>query len=226
MGIDLVLQGAVLGLSLSFMIGPLLFSVVQAGITRGFRAGLAVASGIWVCDVLYVLAIQYGIEQLNTLVNLPHFRFWSGICGGLLLLIFGTTGFFSANNQVGAVEKAGPLNIPADRPEKDGARPHWRDLGLPSYWMRGFFLNLINPGTIFFWIGIATAVVIPNNWGGQQISLFFGGMLGALVITDTLKAYAAKRVRHWLTPAHTRLVQRSIGLLLIIFGLVLVIRVL
>lgn len=225
MGVDLVLQGMVLGLSLSFMIGPLLFSVVQAGIARGFRAGLAVAAGIWVCDVFYVLAIRYGIVHLNALVHLPHFRFWSGICGGLLLLIFGVSGLFAANNPVGAIEKTGNADLP-EGAEKNAARPHWKELGLPAYWARGFFLNLINPGTIFFWIGIATAVVIPNNWDGRQISLFFGGMLGALVITDTLKAYAAKRVRHWLTPAHTQLVQRSIGLLLMIFGLVLVIRVL
>jgi threonine/homoserine/homoserine lactone efflux protein len=224
-GIDLVLQGAILGLSLSFMIGPLLFSVVQAGIARGFRAGLAVAAGIWVCDVFYVLAIRYGIVQLNALVNLPHFRFWSGICGGLLLLIFGISGLFSANNPVGEIEKAGTTSLP-DLAERNTTRPHWKELGLPAYWVRGFLLNLINPGTIFFWIGIATAVVIPNNWDGRQISLFFGGMLGALVITDTLKAYAAKRVRHWLTPTHTRLIQRGIGLLLMVFGLALVIRVL
>ncbi|MEI6409091.1 MAG: LysE family translocator [Bacteroidota bacterium] len=224
MGIDLVLQGALLGLSLSFMIGPLLFSVVQAGIARGFRAGLAVAAGIWTCDILYVLAICYGIEQLNTLVNLPHFKFWSGVCGGLLLLIFGVSAWFANKKPTGEIVDAGDAftNAPAVNAE----RSHWKTLGLHKFWLNGFLLNLINPGTIFFWIGIATAVVIPNNWGGKQITLFFGGMLGTLVITDTLKAYAAQKVRHWLTPAHTRLVQRGIGLMLFVFGLVLIIRVL
>jgi len=223
-GIDLVLQGAVLGLSLSFMIGPLLFSVVQAGIARGFRAGLAVAAGIWTCDILYVFAIRYGIEQLNALVNLPHFRFWSGVCGGLLLLIFGVSAWFANKNPTDEIVAASDTSTNAQAVNAE--RLHWKALGLHKFWLNGFLLNLINPGTIFFWIGIATAVVIPNNWGGRQITLFFGGMLGTLVITDTLKAYAAKKVRHWLTPAHTRLIQRSIGLMLIIFGLVLVVRVL
>lgn len=220
MGFDLIFQGVLLGLSLSFMIGPLFFSVVQAGIARGFRAGVAAAAGIWVCDVLYVLAVRYGVEQLNTLVNLPNFRLWSGIGGGLLLIIFGISSLATRKEAV-AAEKVDTSNEPGKH-----ARAHWKELDLHNYFLRGFFLNLINPGTIFFWIGIATAVVIPNNWDGRAVTLFFGGMLGALVLTDTLKAYAAKRIRHWLTPAHTRMVQRGIGLMLVIFGLVLAVRVL
>ena len=41
-----------------------------------------------------------------------------------------------------------------------------------------------------------------------------------------LKAYAAKRVRRFLTPAHTRWAQWGIGFLLLIFGIVLIVRVL
>ena len=44
-----------------------------------------------------------------------------------------------------------------DKPEGSGGRPHWNTLRLPGYWLRGFLLNLINPFTVFFWLGIASA---------------------------------------------------------------------
>ncbi len=79
----MLIQGIFLGISLSFMVGPLLFAILQAGIERGFRAGLAVAGGIWVSDVLYVLVVQYGMEALTTLTALPDFRSgpgWRAAC--------------------------------------------------------------------------------------------------------------------------------------------------
>jgi len=83
----------------------------------------------------------------------------------------------------------------------------------------------VNPGTIFFWLGIVSAVVVPNGWNQQETLVFFGGMLGTLVLTDTLKAWAAKSIRGFLTPKHIRQVQQGIGLVLMLFGLVLIFRV-
>ena len=205
----MLLQGIVLGLSLSFMIGPLLFAILQAGIERGFRAGLAVAGGIWLSDVLYVLALRFGMDGLATLTALPGFRLWAGIAGGLVL-----AGFGLAN-----------LLMKAKTPENmDAAQTLRHSKSLFRYALRGFLLNTINPFTVFFWLGIAGAVIIPNRWNDLQILIFFGGMLGTLVLTDIIKAYAAKRIRVFLTPRHVFLVRRCIGVLLLVFGAVLVAR--
>lgn len=205
----MLLQGIVLGLSLSFMIGPLLFAILQAGIERGFRAGLAVAGGIWLSDVLYVLALHFGMDGLATLTALPGFRLWAGIAGGLVL-----AGFGLAN-----------LLMKAKAPENMGTAQTLRhSKSLFRYALRGFLLNTINPFTVFFWLGIAGAVIIPNRWNDLQILIFFGGMLGTLVLTDIIKAYAAKRIRVFLTPRHVFLVRRCIGVLLLVFGAVLVAR--
>ena len=50
-------------------------------------------------------------------------------------------------------------------------------------------------------------------------------MLGTLVVSDTLKAYGARQIRRFLTPQHTLWVQRGIGVTLLVFGVVLMIRV-
>ncbi len=204
----MLVQGILLGFTLSFMVGPLLFAIVEAGLERGFRAGLAVAVGIWISDVFYVLAVWRGLEAMTAVVAWPAFKMWAGFAGGLLLIAFGTGSFFK--KKISAEHFLAPTSTPRS---------------LASYWLRGFLLNTINPFTVFFWIGIASGMVVPGNWSSAEIFLFFGAMLGTLVVTDTLKAYAAKRLRQWLTPQHIRHAQRAIGVLLIIFGIVMIGRV-
>ena len=207
----MLLQGILFGISLSFLIGPLLFAVVEAGISQGFRAGIAVASGIWLSDVLFVCAILWSVETLAAMMAADGFKHWVGILGGAVLLVFGAGSYFSnAGQQASTALTANGI----------AARSNL------TWWLRGFLLNTINPGTIFFWIGIISAVVVPNQWNKQQTLVFFGGMLGTLVLTDTLKAWAAKRIRKFLTPQHILQVQRGIGLLLMLFGLVLILKVL
>jgi threonine/homoserine/homoserine lactone efflux protein len=206
----MLLQGIFLGISLSFLVGPLLFAVVQAGIDQGFRAGIAVAAGIWVSDVLFVAAILWGVEILSAITAMNGFRFWSGMAGGALLLAFGAGSFFAQKHLDASVSLSGQLVK---------KRSLWK------WWLRGFLINTINPGTIFFWLGIVSAVVVPNGWNKEQTLVFFGGMLATLVLTDTLKAWAAKSIRRFLTPKHMRQVQKGIGLVLMVFGVVLMVRV-
>jgi threonine/homoserine/homoserine lactone efflux protein len=205
----MLIQGILLGISLSFLVGPLFFTVVQAGIEQGFRAGIAVAAGIWLSDVLFVAAILWGVETLAAVTALSGFKFWSGILGGLLLLAFGAGSFFSKVHST---------------PDILGSKAPKRSYF--NWWLRGFLINTINPGTIFFWLGIVSAVVVPNGWHQQESLVFFGGMLGTLVLTDTLKAWAAKSIRGWLTPQHILHLQKAIGLLLMIFGFVLICKAL
>ncbi|MEN9414305.1 MAG: hypothetical protein RLZ62_609, partial [Bacteroidota bacterium] len=69
----MLLKGVLLGISLSFMVGPLLFSVVEASIVRGFRAGMAVAAGIWSSDFLFIGLILWSMELFTTVTSLPEF---------------------------------------------------------------------------------------------------------------------------------------------------------
>lgn len=210
----MLIQGILLGLSLSFLVGPLMFAIVEAGMAQGFRAGVAVAAGIWASDLLYVLVAFYGVEAMEALVALPHFRMWAGLAGGLLLAGFGWRIIWKARN---------PIQLPESLKQGIWIEPVNHNTYL-WWWARGFLLNTVNPGTVFFWLGIVTAVVVPSGWSRHEMLIFFGGMLSTLVLTDLLKAWAAKRVRQFLTPAHIRQIQRVLGLLMIVFGLVLVVR--
>lgn len=205
---QMIYQGVLLGLTLSFMVGPLLFAIVEAGLERGFRSGLAVAAGIWASDVLYVAAVWHSLEMMSAVVALPSFKWWAGLTGGALLMAFGLGSLLS-------------------RPklEEGQISPRQRLRSWGTYFLRGFLINTVNPFTVFFWIGIAGGVVAPSNWSQADMLRFFGAMLLTLAIADTIKAYAAKQVRQWLTHQHVGWAKRGIGVLLLVFGVVLVLRV-
>lgn len=205
----MLLKGVLLGISLSFMIGPLLFSVVEASIVRGFRAGVAVAAGIWSSDFLFIGLILWSLELFTAITSLHHFHFWAEVLGGIMLMAFGIVSFFSKPKV--------PNNKTQDE-KKATNHPYFR------LWLRGFFINLINPGTVFFWLGIVSALVAPNHWTNSQSLTFFGGMISVLIVTDTLKAWGARSIRHFLTPRHIRQVQRTIGMTLAVFGLILLLQ--
>lgn len=207
----LLLNGVLMGLSLTFMVGPLLFAVVEASLARGFRAGLAVACGMWASDALFVAAIVYGLDAFSALAVQPSFRLAAGIGGGALLCVFGAGSlFFSPKNSAPHLLDTAPAP----------AEIRWKMLA--GHWLKGFLLNVVNPGTIFFWLGVASAIVVPSRWESRQTLVFFAAMLGTLALTDALKAYAAERLRALLTPAHIRQVQRSIGIVLLAIGLGLI----
>ncbi len=51
----MLIEGMLLGFTLSLMIGPLFFAIVQAGLAGGFRAGAMMAAGIWISDLLFAV---------------------------------------------------------------------------------------------------------------------------------------------------------------------------
>ncbi len=217
-------QGIILGLSLSILVGPLLFAIVEASLDRGFRAGLALASGIWLSDLLYMLIVYRWVDALIWLAEQPRFQLWAGVAGSVVLLTFGSL-ILMKQAAATSVPAADRLLDVLDGPEPPGVDHNWRRWGYPGLLLRGFLLNTINPFTVFFWLGLASAFVISNRLTPAEVLTFFGGMLFALVITDTLKAYAAKRIRHLLQQRHLRRLQRGIGVALLVSGLALMARV-
>ncbi len=204
---DIFLEGSALGLGLSFLVGPLLFSIVQAGLERGFRAGAAVGAGIWASDLFFVAAVVFGLKWLEKLSKLPDFERFSGIAGALLLIVFGAATFFSKPKT-------------ADFLAEKGRSPR----SIRSYFVRGFLINSVNPFTVFFWLGVSATVLVPRSFSRSESLVFFGGMLAALVLTDLAKAFFAQKLARWLTAQHIAWVKKGLGAALVAFGIALFFR--
>ncbi|MEY4903913.1 MAG: hypothetical protein RLZZ292_1728, partial [Bacteroidota bacterium] len=83
----LLLEGTLWGIALSILVGPIFFAVIQAGIERGFRAAIILSTGVWLSDLLYIIAAYTGVSYLTVWINDPHFKELFGIIGGGILIL-------------------------------------------------------------------------------------------------------------------------------------------
>lgn len=206
----MLLGGIKVGLILSFMIGPIFFALVQTSVEEGFRAGAMVALGIWVSDAAFVLTVYYGVSYLADIAKAPSFSLILGVAGSILLACFGLVTLLTT-----------PKGL------LTGVLPDYkRSSSYLSLFIKGLLINTINPFTVFFWTSLMGTVMVKDGFDSQQASWFFGAVLGTIVVTDLLKVILAKKIRYSLRPIHLLWLRRISGSALIVFGVVLLLRVL
>ena len=205
--VEILFKGIGWGLFLSILMGPILFALVQTGIERGVRAGLMVGLGIWVSDLLFILAVFFGVSYVISITRQANFEFQLGIAGGIILIMIGLGMALSKSPEASDVSGVSKLK------------------SYPAFWLKGFLINTINPFTVSFWTGIMTTEVIGSNMNTREAAVFFGSILGTIMLTDSLKVVLAKRLGRWLSADHIRKVRLATGIILAILGVVLMIRV-
>lgn len=205
---ELLLEGIQIGLVLAVMTGPLLFTLVQVSVEEGIGPGLMVGAGIWISDLLFVFFTTWSLAAVVEAFDDPMTSITIGIVGGAILIFFG----------IGtALSKPKNLSFKSNQASRYSS---WFSL-----WLKGFLINTINPFTVFFWIGIVSTIVVKNAMSVGEASLFFGGLLGTVAITDALKVLLSKRIRKFLQAHHIIWLRRISGAALVVFGIVLLVRV-
>jgi len=198
-------NGIYWGLLLAVLVGPVLFILIQTGFERGVKAGVTIAGGMWVSDLLFVLAAFFGLSYLVQATEWPGFDLALGIIGGAVLLVIGFSTLFDNSQANGG-----------------GIVASGKGIGL---WLKGFMINSLNPFTIIFWITITTTIVTDSYAGSNEAIWFFVGILGTIVVTDCIKVLLAKGLRNWLNDEHVRWVRRVTGLILLLLGAGFIVRV-
>lgn len=204
-----LLEGIQVGLLLALLVGPLLLVLVQAGVERGFRAGLAAAAGIWVSDLLCILAVTFGLARLERIVEGPGFELGLGVGGAVLLTAFGLASLLAPAPSLSAKQQQLASTASYGR-----------------LFAKGFLVNTVNPFTIIFWISITGTMVVKRNLPEAATQVFYLGIMLTILLTDTGKVLLAKRIRRYLQARHIRGIRRVAGLALLVFGAVLLLRVL
>ncbi len=208
--VQALIDGIGYGLILCILLGPIFFALLQAGIERGLRAGLMVGLGIWVSDFIFIGTTYFGMAYLVKITAWNGFELYLGLIGGLVLMAFG----------VGAMVTS-PPNIKAQM----NASTDSKAKSYLKYWMKGFLVNTINPFTFFFWIGLMTTTVVKNGFSPSSALVFFTGLMGTVILTDSLKVVLAKKIRQKMTRHHVLRMRQVSGLALVIFGIALIARV-
>lgn len=199
-----LLEGMILGLTLSIMLGPAMFSLIQTSIHRGWYRGVILALGIFLSDLALVAFCYLGAAQIfgNNRNGLLF-----GIIGGIILMAFGVVTFMRK------------VNLSADDVIENTKLP-----GPVTYILKGFFLNFANPFVWLFWISVMVTVSASYGADTFSVQLFFTGSLITIFITDLLKVFIAHRLKRYMKPRYLIVINHSVGVLLVGFGIFLVIR--
>ncbi|QDH79460.1 LysE family translocator [Echinicola soli] len=198
MGFSLV-EGIGMGLVLSLIIGPVFFALIQNSIEHGFRNSMFMAMGILLSDTVYVAISYFGVSYLT---NNPAFKAGLGYVGGAIMISFGLASLF---------KKA------VSRPNSGGL-PHKTPPSRRRGFFKGLSLNGVNPFVLLFWISIAGMVHLKKRYAAGDIFGFYLGMLLTVFSTDLLKVYIAKRLSKFITPKLMMYMNKTVGVILVVFG--------
>jgi threonine/homoserine/homoserine lactone efflux protein len=199
-------EAVLIGVFLAFMIGPVFFMLIQISILKGFRAAMSFDFGVVMGDVFFLLIAYFGSRSILLRIKDHPYLF---IFGGLVMIIYGVITFLS-KKQDDPIDKTKLLI-------KD--KTNYIQL-----FTKGFLLNFINVGVLGFWLGMVMVYGAKFDMEEHKIFWFFLTVVLGYIATDIIKVLLAKKLREKMTPTRILIMKKIMGLILIIFGIVLIIR--
>ena len=213
------LEGVIIGLSLALIMGfgPAFFTLIQTSISRGFKSAMFLDLGIILNDIFIVALMMMTNVQFN--INDRENVIYAGIAAGIILIIFGIYTFLLSPEKIMHISESNNQKI-NNMNEKFVDKPKWY-----IFLTKGFVINIFNPFVWVFWITcVATA---SSNFSGNKYSMiiFFLGVFATVLFFDILKAAGAYSLKRFFTEKMMKIMNQIIGIILIIFGLFIAVRV-
>ena len=194
------------GVFMAFMIGPVFFMLIKTSILKGARAALALDAGVILGDIAFILIAYLGSRSVLEKIKDDPRLF---LIGGLVLIIYGLITYFDKSNKKEIEESE--ITVPEGN----------------NYFkliLKGFLLNCINVGVLAFWLGTIMVIGPTLNMNPTHIFWYFAVVILGYIVTDLGKILLAKQLKNKLTPVVIFRIKRAMGILLIIFGAVLMLK--
>ncbi|CAM1369921.1 Threonine/homoserine/homoserine lactone efflux protein [Tenacibaculum sediminilitoris] len=194
------------GVFMAFMIGPVFFMLIKTSILKGARAAISFDIGVILGDISFMLIAYFGSRSLLEKIKDDPRLF---LIGGLVLIVYGLITYLEKNNK------------------KEAKAPDVMLLESNNYLkllFKGFFLNFINIGVLAFWLGLIVVIGPTYDMNPKYLVWYFGTVIVGYAITDLGKILLAKQLKSKLTPLVIYRIKRGMGVLLIVFGAVLMLK--
>lgn len=198
--LETIISGIGLGIVLSFATGPVFFALLKTSIEKGFHAGISLAGGVLLSDIIYVALALYG----SSFIQFENeYRYVIGLTGAAVMM---GIGFFYLFKKV-------KINYDNNTSTK-------RNTG---YFFKGFLMCIFNPSLLIYWITVTSSIIsVTGEIQAQQVFPFFGSILITQFSMDSVKAFYANKLRYKIKERTIVLLNRVAGSLIMIFALKLV----
>lgn len=202
-----------IGLFLSVVVnmGPAFITLVQTSLHRGFKSAAWFATGVILNDAM-VIALCV-LTSVQVVMKTSKEAALASIGAGLVLVLFGIFTFRRKVKADSYIEKRTEEIM-----ENEDDNPSWF-----VFLGKGFALNILNPFVWVFWFG--TVAFVAGRMGGNKVStiVFFAIILATTYTMELLKAWGAAKLKKFLTPERTTLINKFAGVMLILIGVYFII---
>jgi threonine/homoserine/homoserine lactone efflux protein len=196
-----------LGIVLSFTIGPVFFTILEISVSKGFKAAVFFNIGVVFSEVVF-FAVAYASTSnlLNSIQENPSWK----ILGGVLLAFYAGITLLGMYQNKEKKEQQNLFKSPPPSPN------------LIKNLIKGFGLNIINFAVLVFWI-----LIVANYAPGFQDSqykmiVFFFVIVGTYFTIDLGKIYLAQQLKTSLTDSVITKIKLIVNVIILIIGLVLI----
>ena len=189
------IDGFIVGFAMIVFVGPVLFTILQISLEKGFIAGLMSAIGVFISDVVCVVICYHGA---STFINDSTNDMWISILGTIILLSIGFTYIFKPNLNLKVVDKPSTLS-------------------LFTAFTKGFLVNFVNPFVFAVWIAVIG--IAQKDYQDTDLWIYLLAATFAVLVTDTIKVVLAEKLRPLLNPKNLSKIYKIIGFILVAFGI-------
>ena len=198
--------GVIIGILVAAPVGPVNVLCIQRAIERGFWGGIAAGLGAMLGDGLIALCAALGVGAISGAI--AYHRMTIQVLGGMVLLAFGLKLYFATPRFTPVV---------TGEEHKETLRDFVWDIP------QTFLLTITNPGAVLglfaIFGGVSTFVEVESYVDALTIvAAVMGGSLAWWVGLSHLIG----RFRHRVSEERLRLINQIAGLLLSVFGVLLV----
>lgn len=90
--VEIVLYALVLGFTLSFMVGPVFFVLIETSLTKGAKKAIIFDAGVILADILFIGLTFFGSSYLKEIENYSYIY----LVGGVLVVGYGIYNLINA----------------------------------------------------------------------------------------------------------------------------------
>lgn len=162
-------QGFIFGLGAAVPLGPVNILIMNTAL-KNYKAAVSIGFGALSADLTYLILVSFG---LVTFLNHP--------------LVLEILGYFGAGFLVF-------ISYLLIKHRNDELKQHTRDVSkknLAKAYLGGYFLTLLNPYTIAFWVSVASFAVSKDH----QLAMILG-LIFSIALWVTLMPYAVYKTKH------------------------------